>query len=63
MPGATRWIRRHRSARNRGAVVATSWSFDGWYADGESAGIIASVVGAVLLLVVYRLFRKRQITA
>ncbi|HEU5169553.1 MAG TPA: GlsB/YeaQ/YmgE family stress response membrane protein [Gemmatimonadales bacterium] len=31
----------------------------GWYAEGEAAGFIASVVGAVLLLLVYRLFRGR----
>jgi uncharacterized membrane protein YeaQ/YmgE (transglycosylase-associated protein family) len=27
----------------------------GWYAAGQSAGLIASVVGAILLLVVYRI--------
>lgn len=26
----------------------------GWYNEGESAGFIASVVGAILLLVIYR---------
>jgi uncharacterized membrane protein YeaQ/YmgE (transglycosylase-associated protein family) len=26
----------------------------GWYAEGQSAGFIASIVGAVLLLVIYR---------
>ena len=30
----------------------------GWYAEGEPAGWIASVVGAILLLVVYRLLTK-----
>lgn len=30
----------------------------GWYHEGESAGLIMSVVGAVLLLWVYRLMRK-----
>ncbi len=30
----------------------------GWYAEGEPAGFIASVVGAILLLIVYRLFTK-----
>lgn len=30
----------------------------GWYGEGEPAGFIASVVGAILLLVVYRLFTK-----
>jgi uncharacterized membrane protein YeaQ/YmgE (transglycosylase-associated protein family) len=28
----------------------------GWYGEGEPAGFIASVIGAVLLLVIYRLF-------
>ncbi len=32
----------------------------GWYAEGEPAGWIASVVGAVLLLVLYGLVRGRS---
>lgn len=32
----------------------------GWYAQGEAAGWIASVVGAVLLLVVYGLVRSKN---
>jgi uncharacterized membrane protein YeaQ/YmgE (transglycosylase-associated protein family) len=31
----------------------------GWYAPGEAAGWIASVVGAVLLLIVVGMLRKR----
>jgi uncharacterized membrane protein YeaQ/YmgE (transglycosylase-associated protein family) len=31
----------------------------GWYAAGQSAGFIASVVGAILLLAIYRLIRGR----
>ena len=30
-----------------------------WYAEGEPAGIIASIIGAILLLVIYRLFRSK----
>jgi uncharacterized membrane protein YeaQ/YmgE (transglycosylase-associated protein family) len=30
----------------------------GWYAHGDSAGFVASLVGAILLLVVYRLVTK-----
>lgn len=30
----------------------------GWYAQGEPVGFIASVAGAILLLVVYRLVTK-----
>ncbi|MEO7411787.1 MAG: GlsB/YeaQ/YmgE family stress response membrane protein [Opitutaceae bacterium] len=33
----------------------------GWYAEGEAAGFIASVVGAIILLILYRvLFRRRR---
>lgn len=33
----------------------------GWYSEGEPAGFIASVVGAILLLLAYRvLFRRRR---
>ena len=33
----------------------------GWYAEGEPAGFIASVIGAIALLLVYRLiFRSRR---
>ena len=47
-----------------GAVVATFLGRSmGWYAEGQSAGIIASIVGAVLLLMIYRLFRRRQLPA
>jgi uncharacterized membrane protein YeaQ/YmgE (transglycosylase-associated protein family) len=34
----------------------------GWYNEGEPAGFIASVIGAMLLLLVYRvLFRRRRV--
>jgi uncharacterized membrane protein YeaQ/YmgE (transglycosylase-associated protein family) len=33
----------------------------GWYREGEPVGFIASVIGAILLLLVYRLlFRSRR---
>jgi uncharacterized membrane protein YeaQ/YmgE (transglycosylase-associated protein family) len=42
-----------------GSVVANFLgSLLGLYQQGERAGLIASVVGAVLLLVVYRRFKK-----
>ena len=43
-----------------GSIVAT-WLGQaiGWYQAGQSAGFIMSVVGAVLLLFVYRLIRSR----
>jgi uncharacterized membrane protein YeaQ/YmgE (transglycosylase-associated protein family) len=43
-----------------GSIIAT-WLGQaiGWYQAGQSAGFIMSVVGAVLLLVAYRLIRSR----
>jgi uncharacterized membrane protein YeaQ/YmgE (transglycosylase-associated protein family) len=32
----------------------------GWYAEGQPAGFLASVLGAIALLAVARLFRKKQ---
>jgi uncharacterized membrane protein YeaQ/YmgE (transglycosylase-associated protein family) len=32
----------------------------GWYAEGEPAGFIASVIGAILLLLLYRMIRGRS---
>ena len=46
-----------------GALVA-GWLGQalGWYAQGEPAGFIASVVGAILLLIVYRFLTKGRTT-
>jgi uncharacterized membrane protein YeaQ/YmgE (transglycosylase-associated protein family) len=33
----------------------------GWYAEGESAGFLMSVLGAIILLAVYRMFKPRAI--
>jgi uncharacterized membrane protein YeaQ/YmgE (transglycosylase-associated protein family) len=43
-----------------GSIIAT-WLGQaiGWYQAGQSAGFIMSVVGAVLLLFVYRLVRSK----
>jgi uncharacterized membrane protein YeaQ/YmgE (transglycosylase-associated protein family) len=30
----------------------------GWYQEGQSAGFIMSVIGAIILLVIYRLFKR-----
>ena len=44
-----------------GAVLANfAGSRLGWYAAGEPAGFIASVVGAIVLLLVYRLLFRRK---
>lgn len=32
----------------------------GWYAENEGAGVIASIIGAVILLGVYRLVARRR---
>jgi uncharacterized membrane protein YeaQ/YmgE (transglycosylase-associated protein family) len=46
-----------------GAVFATFLGRSlGWYANGQSAGFIASVLGAILLLGIYRMFRKPRTT-
>ena len=44
-----------------GAFIATFLGRSmGWYAEGEAAGWIASVVGAILLLLLYRMVRGRS---
>ena len=46
-----------------GSVVATYLGqFLNLYAEGETAGFIMSVVGAMLLLLVYRIFKKKSST-
>ncbi len=42
-----------------GALIAT-WLGQaiGWYGEGEAAGFIGAVVGATILLVIYRLVRR-----
>lgn len=47
-----------------GAFVATYLGAAvGWYRPGEGAGFIGAVLGAVILLVLYRLFIGRRHTA
>jgi uncharacterized membrane protein YeaQ/YmgE (transglycosylase-associated protein family) len=42
-----------------GAIVATYLGQAlGWYAPGQPAGFIGSIVGAILLLLVYRAVKK-----
>lgn len=46
-----------------GSIVATYLGrFVGLYGDGSSAGFIMSVLGALLLLFIYRFFRIRSAT-
>jgi uncharacterized membrane protein YeaQ/YmgE (transglycosylase-associated protein family) len=30
----------------------------GWYREGQGAGFIASIVGAIILLAIYRMFKR-----
>jgi len=32
----------------------------GWYGDGEGAGFLAAIVGAIILLALYRLINKNR---
>jgi uncharacterized membrane protein YeaQ/YmgE (transglycosylase-associated protein family) len=34
----------------------------GWYQAGQTAGWIGSVIGAIILLLIYRMFTKRRTT-
>ncbi len=43
-----------------GALLATFLGrLIGWYKAGESAGFIAAVIGAIILLAIYRLIKKK----
>jgi uncharacterized membrane protein YeaQ/YmgE (transglycosylase-associated protein family) len=46
-----------------GSVVAT-WMGRaiGWYGEGQSAGLIMSVIGAVLILAIYHVARRNRQT-
>jgi len=45
-----------------GSLVATYLGQAlGWYREGQAAGFIMSVVGAILLLSLYRVFRHRTV--
>jgi uncharacterized membrane protein YeaQ/YmgE (transglycosylase-associated protein family) len=43
-----------------GALLATFLGrLVGWYKEGETGGFIAAVVGAIIILFVYRIIKKR----
>ena len=43
-----------------GALLATYLGrLIGWYKEGETGGFIAAVVGAIILLFIYRIIKKR----
>jgi uncharacterized membrane protein YeaQ/YmgE (transglycosylase-associated protein family) len=47
-----------------GALIATFLGRAmGWYGTDQSAGFLASIVGAIVLLAVFRMFRGRRATA
>ena len=47
-----------------GALLATYLGrLIGWYQAGQSAGFIAAVLGALILLVIYRFIKKKQTPA
>jgi uncharacterized membrane protein YeaQ/YmgE (transglycosylase-associated protein family) len=35
----------------------------GWYQEGQGAGLIASVIGAIIILLIYRMFKGRSASA
>lgn len=44
-----------------GALIATyAGQALGWYAEGEAAGFIASVVGAIILLLIYGMVVRKK---
>ncbi len=47
-----------------GALLATFLGrLIGWYQPGQSAGFIAAILGALILLVIYRFIKKKQTSA
>ena len=45
-----------------GALVATyAGRLIGWYGENDAAGFIASIFGAVIVLVIYNLIRRRTV--
>lgn len=47
-----------------GALIATFLGRAmGWYGADQSAGFLASIVGAIVLLAIFRMFRGRRVTA
>jgi uncharacterized membrane protein YeaQ/YmgE (transglycosylase-associated protein family) len=42
-----------------GSLIATFLGqFVGWYKEGQSAGFIGAIIGAIVLLAIYHFFRK-----
>ena len=44
-----------------GALIATFLGhLIGWYQAGQSAGFIGAIIGAILILFIYRLIKRKQ---
>ena len=44
-----------------GALIATYLGhLIGWYQAGQSAGFIGAIVGSILILLIYRLIKRKQ---
>jgi len=35
----------------------------GWYQEGQGAGLLASIIGAIIILLIYRMFKGRSASA
>jgi uncharacterized membrane protein YeaQ/YmgE (transglycosylase-associated protein family) len=45
-----------------GALIATYLGhLIGWYQAGQSAGFIGAIVGSILILLIYRLIKRKQV--
>jgi len=45
-----------------GALIATYLGhLIGWYKAGQGAGFIGAIVGSIILLLIYRLIRKKKV--
>ena len=44
-----------------GSLIATYLGhLIGWYEAGQSAGLLGGIVGAILILLIYRLIKRKQ---
>jgi uncharacterized membrane protein YeaQ/YmgE (transglycosylase-associated protein family) len=48
--------------KDPGGFIITILLAIGWYGEGEQARFIGAVVGAVIILIIYRLVRRRSAT-
>ena len=48
----------HPGKEKAGFVITTVLGVAGWYSEGEAAGFLASIVGAVVIMVIYNFLKK-----